>query len=46
MIIIIVQRQLLSFLSVFTCWYCDHNLEGVLLMRNILRRVGQWLWLR
>jgi hypothetical protein len=45
MIIIVVQRQLLSFLSVFTCWYCDHNLEGVL-VRNILRRVGQRLWLR
>jgi hypothetical protein len=45
-IIVIILRWLLSFLSVFSCWYHDHDLEGVLLLRNMLRRVGLWLWLR
>jgi hypothetical protein len=46
MIIIIILWQLLSFLSVFSCWYRDHDLEGILLLKNMLRRVGLRLWLR
>jgi hypothetical protein len=44
MVMVIVLWQLLSFLRVFSCWYRDHNLEGVLPLRNILRGVGLWLW--
>jgi hypothetical protein len=29
-VVVIVLRQLLSFLRVFSCWYHDYNLEGVL----------------
>jgi hypothetical protein len=33
----------LSFLCVFSYCYRDHNLEGVLPLRNVLRGVGLWL---
>jgi hypothetical protein len=46
MIIVVVMQQLLSFTSVFSYWYRDHYLEGILLLRNMLKRVGLWLWLR
>jgi hypothetical protein len=36
----VVLRHMLSFLRVFPCWYYDHNLEGVLPLRNMLRGVG------
>jgi uncharacterized membrane protein YhaH (DUF805 family) len=45
-IVVVILRQLLSFLSVFSHRYHDHNHEGILLLRNILRRVRLWLWLR
>jgi hypothetical protein len=38
--VVIILQQLLSFLRVFSCRYRDHNLEGVLPLRNVLRRVG------
>jgi hypothetical protein len=44
--VVIILQQLLSFLCVFSCRYCDHNLKGVLPLRNILRGVGLWLWQR
>jgi hypothetical protein len=40
----VVLLQLLSFLRVFSCRYHDHNLKGVLPLRNILSGVGLWLW--
>jgi hypothetical protein len=45
MVMVVVLRQLLSFLRVFSCRYREHNLEGVLPLRNVLRGVGLWLWL-
>jgi hypothetical protein len=45
-VMVIVLRQLLNFLRVFSCRYCDHNLEGVLPLRNVLRGVGLWIWRR
>jgi hypothetical protein len=45
-VIVVVLRQLLSFLCVFSFRYCDHNLEGVPPLRNVLRGVGLWLWRR
>jgi hypothetical protein len=42
-IIAIVLRQLLSF---FSRGYHDHDLKGILLLRDVLRRVGLWLQLR
>jgi hypothetical protein len=42
-LMVIILRQLLSFLRVFSCRYRDHNLEGVLPLRNVLRGVGLWL---
>jgi hypothetical protein len=42
-VVVIVPRQLLSFLCVSSYRYCDHNHEGVLPLRNILRGVGLWL---
>jgi uncharacterized membrane protein YhaH (DUF805 family) len=33
-------------LSFFSRRYHDHDLKGILLLRNILRRVGLWLPLR
>jgi hypothetical protein len=44
--VVLVLRQLLSFLCVFSCQYCDHNLKGVLPLRNVLRGVRLWLWRR
>jgi hypothetical protein len=44
--VVVILRQLLSFLIVFYCRYRDHNLEGILLLRNVLRRVGMRLWLK
>jgi hypothetical protein len=46
LLMVIVLRQLLSFLCVFSCQYRDHNLEGVLRLRDILRAVGLQLWRR
>jgi hypothetical protein len=43
-VVVIILWQLLSFLRVFSYRYCDHNLEGVLPLRNILRGVGLRLW--
>jgi hypothetical protein len=49
-IVAVVLRQLLSFfhcfLSFFSCWYHGHDLQGILLQRNVLRRVGLRLRLR
>jgi uncharacterized membrane protein YhaH (DUF805 family) len=39
-IIVIVPWQLLSFLGVFSHRYHDHDLKGILLLRNVLRRLG------
>jgi hypothetical protein len=38
--VLVVLWQLLSFLRVFSCRYRDHNLEGVLPLRNLQRGVG------
>jgi hypothetical protein len=43
---VIILWHLLSFLHVFPYRYCDHNLEGVLPLRNVLRGVVLRLWLR
>jgi hypothetical protein len=45
LIMVIVLRHLLSFLHVFPCRYCEHNLEGVLPPNNVLTGVELWLWL-
>jgi hypothetical protein len=45
-VVVIILRQLLSFLHVFSRRYHGHDLKGVLLLRKILRRVGLRLWLR
>jgi hypothetical protein len=45
-VVVIIPRQLLNFLRVFSCRYRDHNLKGVLLLRNVLRGVGLRLWRR
>jgi hypothetical protein len=42
--VVIILRQLLSFLRVFSYRYRDHNLEGVLPLRNVLRGAGLQLW--
>jgi hypothetical protein len=41
-IVAIVLRELLSF---FSCRYHNHDLKGILLPRNVLRRVKLWLQL-
>jgi hypothetical protein len=45
LVMVIILWHLLSFLHVFPCRYCDHNLEGVIPLRNVLRGVGLRLWL-
>jgi hypothetical protein len=45
-VMVIVLWQLLSFLCVFSYQYHDHNLEGVLPLRNVLRGIKLWLWRR
>jgi hypothetical protein len=45
-LVVVILWHLLSFLSVFSHRYRDHDLEGVLLLRDVLRRVGLWLLLR
>jgi hypothetical protein len=40
LVMVIVLRHMLSFLRVFPCRYCDHNLKGVLPLSNVLRGVG------
>jgi hypothetical protein len=45
-VLVIVLRQLLSFLRVFSRWYRDHDHEGVLPLRNVLRRLRLRLWQR
>jgi hypothetical protein len=49
-VIVIIQKKLLSFchcfLSVFSRRYPNYDLEGLLLLRNVLRRVVSWLLLR
>jgi hypothetical protein len=42
-VVVIILQQPLSFLCVFSCRYYDHNLEGVLPLRNLLRGVELWL---
>jgi hypothetical protein len=42
---VVVLQHLLSFFRVFPCWYCDHNLEGVHPLRNVLKGVRLRLWL-
>jgi hypothetical protein len=42
-VMFIILLQQLSFLCVFSCRYRDHNLEGVLPLRNVLRGVRLWL---
>jgi uncharacterized membrane protein len=39
-VVVVILRQLFSFLCVFSCRYRDHNLEGVLPLRNVLRESG------
>jgi hypothetical protein len=39
MAMVIVLWHMLSFLRVFPSRYCDHNLDGVLPLRNVLRGV-------
>jgi hypothetical protein len=43
LVMVIILRHMLSFLHVFPCRYCDHNLKGVLPLRNVLRGVELWL---
>jgi hypothetical protein len=45
-VMVVILWQLLSFLRVFSHRYCDHDLKGILLLQNILRRVGLQLLLR
>jgi hypothetical protein len=45
-VMVVIMWQLSNFLRVFSRRYRDHDLEGVLHLRNVLRRVGLWLWLR
>jgi hypothetical protein len=45
-VVVVVLRKLLRFLCVFSCRYCDHNLEGVLPLRNVLRGAGLRIWQR
>jgi hypothetical protein len=45
-IVVVVLQKLLSFLCAFSCRYHDHNLEGVLPLRNVLRGVRLRLWRR
>jgi hypothetical protein len=45
-VVVVVLWQQLSFLRVFSHRYHDHDLEGVLPLRNILRRVELRLWQR
>jgi hypothetical protein len=45
-VVVVFLRQLLSFLCVFSYRYRDHNLEGVLPLRNILKGVRLRLWRR
>jgi hypothetical protein len=42
-VVVVILRQLSSFLHVFSYWYSDHNLDGVLPLTNALREVGLWL---
>jgi hypothetical protein len=44
--VVVILQQLLSFLSVLSHKYHDQDLKGILLMRNVLRRVGLQLLLR
>jgi hypothetical protein len=45
-VVVVILQQLLSFLHFFSYRYHDHNLKGILLWRNVLRRVGLRLRLR
>jgi hypothetical protein len=45
-IVVVVLQQLLNFLRVFSHRYHDYYLKVVLLLRNVLRKVGQRLRLR
>jgi hypothetical protein len=38
-VMVVVLRQLLSFSRLFSCRYHDHNIKGVLPLRNVLRGV-------
>jgi hypothetical protein len=45
-VVVVALRQLLSFLCVFSHRYHGHDLERILLLRNVQRRVGLRLLLR
>jgi ABC-type bacteriocin/lantibiotic exporter with double-glycine peptidase domain len=45
-IVVVILWQFLSFLRVFSRRYRDYYIKVVLLLRNVLRRVGLRLWLR
>jgi hypothetical protein len=45
LVMVVVLWHMLGLLCVFPCRYCDHNLEGILPLRNVLWGVGLWLWL-
>jgi hypothetical protein len=45
-VVVVILWQLLSFLRVFYYRYRDHNLKGVLPLRNVLRGVRLRLWQR
>jgi hypothetical protein len=38
LVMVVVLRHRLSFLRVFPCRYCDHNLERFILLRRVLLR--------
>jgi hypothetical protein len=40
LVMVVVLRHMLSFLRVFPCPYCEHNLKGVFPLSNMLRGVG------
>jgi hypothetical protein len=46
LVMVIILRHMLSFMCVFPCRYCDHNLKGFLPLSNVLRGVDMQLWLR
>jgi hypothetical protein len=39
LVMVVILRHMLGFLRVFPYRYCDHNLKGVLPLRNVLRGV-------
>jgi hypothetical protein len=39
LVMVVVLRHRLSFLCVFPCWYCDHNIEWFILLRRVMLRL-------